>query len=530
MKQYKFLITALLLLASSACQQSDHNIKNKHEEKVLKICAKDDPYSLDPRIGGDRASQVYIRLLYEGLMREGSDGKPHFAVAKDVKVSDDGLNYTFTLKDTQWSNGEPVTAFDFEYSWKKVIDHDFPSTSGYIMYLIKNAKAAKEGHCSIQDVGVKALDAKTLFVTLEHPAPYFLEMMTSGVYAPVCKSVAEKNPTGPLVADAVYNGPFILHDRKLKDFIEVVKNDKYWNCDEVKIDKIRFIISPNERTSLMLFERGEVDWVGDPLTKLPVNAIPQFRAAKKFNNFPSTSIFLYVFNVDRAPFNNPKMRRAFSYAIDRQAIVDNILKEGQCVETNFIPSSMGLHHSPCFKDHDVEMARKLFNESLVEMEMTVDQLPKMVLTIPDRHVMLAQAIQEQWRLTFGFTVEIETCEWNIYLDRLNERDYQIGCYAWSPNFNDPMGNLHYLKYKADVINDTGWEHPRFITLLESADHELNLLQRKEFLREAEELLLNEMPIAPLYTEAHGYLKKDYVTGVFASPLGEVDFREVDIKR
>ena len=257
-RQHKFLDMIKLALSSwqdKICSQ-----------QILRLSYLYFPISLDPRIGGDEDSERLIELLFEGLMRVGSDGKPACALAKTYEISADKRLYTFHLRESFWTNGDPVTAFDFEYAWKKILSPDFSTTFAYLFYPIKNAKNAKEGSVLLADVGVKALNESTLEVELENPAPYFLELVALTLYAPVNHQIDKIHPNWSDQEGRGYvcNGPFQLKKRSTARGYELIKNPFYWDKGRVSLDQVLMTQNDNY-TALQMFKNDEIDWLGRPL-------------------------------------------------------------------------------------------------------------------------------------------------------------------------------------------------------------------------------------------------------------------------
>ncbi|NGX55165.1 MAG: Oligopeptide-binding protein OppA, partial [Chlamydiae bacterium] len=222
--------------------------KREQNKQVVRIHLPRSVPSLDPRIGSDRTSGVVLNMLYEGLMRVGHNNKLEFAIAKDVKISSDSKQYIFTLRETCWSNGEPLTAYDFEYAWKKILEPKFRAPFAFLLFSIKNAEAAKRGEIPLTQVGIEALDSYTLVVTLDTPSPFFLDLTAHWTYLPLCREIDALHPGWAYRSDASYvsNGPFKLEERELNDDLKVTKNLRYWDAEKVKLKGIEINIIEDE--------------------------------------------------------------------------------------------------------------------------------------------------------------------------------------------------------------------------------------------------------------------------------------------
>jgi len=498
--------------------------------KVLKLNLHTEPPTADPGIAEDTTSGAILRATFDGLTRTNEDGKPHESIAEKIEVSPDGLTYTFKLRDAKWSNGDPVTAHDFEFAWKRVLDPKTAANYAYQLYYVKNAEKANKGEAKLDDVGVKALDDKTLEVKLENPTPYFLELTAFYTYYPVNKKVVEADPKWANDAKThVGNGPFKLESWEHKSKLVLVKNDNYWDKDAVKLDRIEFSMVEDENTELSMFENGELDWAGQPLSNLPIDAIPALKDSGTLKTQPIAGTYWYKFNVEQAPFNNVKIRKAFTYALNRQAIIDNVTQTNQQPAMGAVPPSMSLKPDGYFKDNDVETAKKLLEEGMKELGIT--KLPPITLSYntSENHKKIAEAIQDQWKKAFGVEVKLENKEWKVYLEDMHQGKFQIGRMGWLGDFNDPINFLELYKDKDGGNNDTRWENPKYKELLNKSALETDPEKRKAILAEAEAILMDEMPIAPIYFYTQSWVQNENVKGVIMDGLGFVDYKWATIE-
>jgi len=498
--------------------------------QVLKMNLHSEPPTADPGLAEDTTSGAVVRATFDGLTRTDENGKPANSAAESVEVSEDLTTYTFKLRDAKWSNGDPVTAKDFEFAWKRVLDPKTGANYAYQLYYIKNGEKANKGEAKLEDVGVKALDDKTLQVTLENPTPFFLELTSFYTYYPVNEKVVTANPKWAADASThVGNGPFKMESWEHKSKLVLVKNENYWDKDVVKLEKIEFSMVEDENTELSMFENGEIDWAGAPLSALPTDAIPALKDSGKMTTQPIAGTYWYKFNVEKAPFNNAKIRKAFTYSIDRQSLIDNILQTGQIPATGAVPPSMELKAGGYFKDNDLETAKKLLEEGMKEEGLT--KLPAITLSYntSEGHKKIAEAIQDQWKKNLGVEVKLENKEWKVYLEDLHEGNFQIGRMGWLGDFNDPINFLELYKDKEGGNNDTNWENPKFKELLNQSALEKDSEKRKKILADAEAILMEDMPIAPIYFYTNSWVKKDEVKGVKVDGLGHIDFKWAHIE-
>ncbi|MED1851536.1 peptide ABC transporter substrate-binding protein [Brevibacillus borstelensis] len=516
-----------------AADNAQGNTATKEEStgpKVLRLNFKSEPPTANPALAEDSTSGALLRATFDGLTRIGEDGKPHESVAEKIDISEDGLTYTFHLRDSKWSNGDPVTAHDFEYAWKHALEPSVAANYAYQLYYIKNAQAFNNNKAKADEVGVKALDDKTLEVKLENPTPFFLELTAFYTYYPVNKKVAEADPKWATEAKThVGNGPFKMETWEHKSKLVLVKNENYWDKDAVKLDKIDFSMVEDENTELSMFDNGDLDWAGAPLSALPTDAIPALKESGKMQVHAIAGTYLYKFNTEQAPFNNAKIRKAFAYAIDRQSIVDNVTQANQQPAMGLVPPTMAVASEPYFKDNDIETAKKLLEEGMKEEGLT--KLPTITLSYntSEGHKKIAEAVQDQWKKAFGIDVKLENKEWKVYLDDLHQGKFMIGRSSWSGDFNDPINFLELFKFKNGGNNDTKWENPKFQELLNQSALEKDEAKRKQILADAEKIFMDEMPAAPIYYYTHSYVKNDKVKGVVLDGLGFVDYKWATIE-
>jgi oligopeptide transport system substrate-binding protein len=517
-----FALLSLFGLIFVGCQFSQEDHPSKESLHTIKISSKEDPQSLDPRLIRDLPSVTHIHMLYEGLMRYNGYGKPTLALAEKVDISEDNKTYTFYLRPSTWSNGDPLTAYDFEYTWKSVLDPKTPAPNANQLYVIKGAKEAKEGKGQIESVGIRASSPKILIVELESPTPYFLELAATHFYLPVSKKWIDE---GSQSEKLISNGPFHLLSFKHHNEITAMKNPLYWDANSVKINKILYQIL-DENTGLQLFETGQLDWHGSPTSTLPADSIHTLKAQGLLQIKPGAGTHWIRFNTDANPFQNTKLRRAFALAIDRKGLVEHVLQGNQIPAMAVVPPSLKLS-THYFDDHDVPAAWNLFQEALEELKVSIDDFPVIALCYiqSDRSSRIAQALQQQWQKAFGIEVKLEICDNKSYFQRLTSHEYQMSLGSWFADILDPMYFLSLFEYRSNSTNNTQWENAKYAELLKKSSEENSEHKRMNLLHQAEGILMMDMPVAPLFFSNFNYLKQPQLKGVYFSELGFLDFKE-----
>lgn len=336
------------------------------EKKILRSNNSSEPGSLDPALAQGTHESWILENVFEGLMTFDENGELVPGMAEDYEISEDGLTYTFTIRDgVTWSNGDPVTAEDFEYTWKRALDPELAADYAHILYYIKGGEAYNTGEGSRDDVAVKALDEKTLEVTLESPTAYFLELTAFYTYFPVNKEVVESNPDWAKKPEThVSNGPFKLVKWEHNAKIVLEKNESYYNADKIKLDGIDLDIIEDQNTAWQKYEGGEYDILVD----VPTSVVAQLQAQNdpKLHIGAQVGTYYYNVNPDVKPFNNVKVRKALSMALDRETIVTDITQGGQIAAEGVVPYGLEDENGKEFRDgvgnlieYDPEKAKEL---------------------------------------------------------------------------------------------------------------------------------------------------------------------------
>ncbi|WP_342772395.1 peptide ABC transporter substrate-binding protein [Brevibacillus fluminis] len=484
----------------------------------------EEPSSLDTVSADEANSGILIRELFDGLTRFDEDGNAVKSLAEDIKVSDDQLVYTFTLRDSKWTNGDPVTAEDFAYTWMRNLDPKNASPNAYSLFDVKNAKAYYSGKAKAEDVGIKALDVKTLQVTLEHPTSYFLAL--TPFFTPVNKKAVEANPQAWWKDPSTFvsNGAFKLDTWEHKSKLVLAKNDTYWDKDAVKLDKIEFSMVADTNTELEMFNHGDLDWAGGPLSSLPADAIPVLKEEGKLKSKMKAANYYIKFQTEKAPFTNEKIRKAFAYAINRQELTDNVTQAGQTPLLGFVPQSMALKPEGYFKDSDSEQAKTLLAEGMKELGVTTLPTVTFMYNTSDMNKKIAEALQAQWKKTLNTDVKLENYETKVFLQNQEGENYMFSRSSWVADYNDPINFLEKFTEKESSSNNTRWFNQKYTDLVEGARVEKDAAKRKQMYTEAETILMDAMPVTPLYTNVNAWVQNDNLKGVIVDALGYVDFR------
>lgn len=505
------------------------------QDNVLNLSIGAEPPTIDPGLATDSTSGAIIRNVYEGLVSISPKGEVQPGAAESWDVSEDGLTYTFHLRaDGKWSNGDPVKAQDFEFAWKRVLNPETASEYASIMYPIKGAEAYNLGKGSVDEVGVKAVDDTTLEVTLAQPTAYFLELPAFYTFMPVHQASVEANPDWAMDAGESYitNGAFTLQTWNHNADYTLVKNDQYWDKDNVKLDQVNVKIIESEATANAEFQAGTIDYIGSPYQTVSLDAIDQYRSQGILQTAPYSAIYWYKINTTDPVLKNANIRKALALAIDRQALIDNVIKGQQLPALGLVPPTIeGFKEDRGYmKDKDFEQAKELLAKGLKELGMKdpSELNVEIAINTSEAHSTIAQFIQEGWASNLGINATIRNSEWKVYLEELNNLNYQIGRMGWIADYNDASTFLDMYRTKDTGNNQTGWENPDFKAKLDEANKEQDPAKRTQLLVDAEAIIMDEMPVIPLYFYTNNYVVKDGVKGMVPDALGNIQLKNVSV--
>ena len=495
--------------------------KNKPQTLRLPCCHV---VSLDPRIGGDQESSLLVKFLFDGLMRMGDDGTLQCSIAESYTVSQNKKRYIFKIRESYWSDGSRLIAYDFEYAWKTSLLPDFFSPFSHIYYPIKNARAAKEGKVSLDDVGVKAIDEQTLVIDLENPIPYFIELMANTLYSPVNHVVDKIHPNWAMQKNQYFvcNGPFCQSSHSHDFVFEFTKNYRYWNVNNIKFDRILFS-HVKGKVAVNMLENNQLDFM-----KLDLMTFDKVcETGLKVETFPYSlfKISWQCFNVNRFPFTNHKMRLAFSMAINRKEISQIIPLFKNC-QPAFTPLPLQLTqhlNSPFLIKEDVEQAQYYFQEGLKELGISLENFPIIYITVLLQDEKLAFLMKSQWERVLKIRCEIKSLSRKDCFKELVNENFQIGGVFWNSWLHDPIYTLQNFKSREIKTNFTGWENAEFTKLLNLSDQSTDSKVRRNYLAEAEKILIQNAVVIPMFYDMGYFVKNQNLVLNASVSNGNIDF-------
>jgi len=549
MKKSLALVLALvfvLSMALTACgpkTEQGNDGTTTADPKVFKMAATEPP-NLDPQLGTDTVSIMVDNAILEGLVRV-HEGKTLPGMAETWDISEDGLTYTFHMRDAQWSDGQKVTAKDFEYSFIRLLDPATASEYAFQGYYIVNGEEYNTGKITDpSQVGVKAIDEKTLEIKLKAPTKYFLALTGFLSFMPSRKDLVEQHKEA-YSADAdkaVYNGPFVLKEWQHDASMVLEKNANYWNKEAIKLDRVEFTIVTDSKTIINMYEAGDTD-----MATISKDLIAKYKAEDKANFSPDGAEFYFQFNIKgRNPeigkfLSNKNFIHALGYAIDRQAFCDQVLKNGSTAAQRYIlPLLMGtedkfateypLEYYP--KNADSAKAKELLEIALKELGTTIDKVPAIEYLTDDSDVarINGEAIQDMVSKNLGIKLEIKQVQFKQRLELMQAHDYDFVFAGWGPDYDDPMTYAD-LWVTGGGHNNTNWSNAKYDELIAFAKSSPDEKARAQAMFDSEKLLLEEGPIVPIYFRQIAFAKQPYVKDVVRNFIGaDPDFVFADIQK
>lgn len=502
-------LTLALVLAGCGGDSSSGDIEDIPQEMTVNVSTE--PPTLDPAKSTDTASNWIITHVFEGLYTNDKEGNPELGVAEEVDISEDGKTYTFTIRDdAKWSDGSPVTANDFEYAWKRVLNPATGSEFAFYLHYIKGAEDYNKDKGSADDVGVEALDEQTLEVELHSPIGYFEKLLAHSVYLPVQQDLVEDNEDWAGEAEGyISNGPFKMTEWKHDSRVIIEKNDAYYDKDVVNLDKISFEMVNDATTYYQMYVSDELDFI----MNLPTDIIETVQDDEEYQAMEYFGTYMYLFNVDKEPFTNENIRKAFAMAINREDLTDKVAKAGEEPAYSMVPFGVDTpegdfrEEGGAYFEENAEEAKELLEKGMEEEGW--DELPEVALSYntDENHKKLAEAVQEMIKKNLDVDLKLNNQEWKTYLESANQGNFQMARMGWVGAFVDPVVMLDY--YLGNSPNNrTNWVNETYDELMDESKMELDDEKRYDLLHEAEEILMEEMPFMPVNFNTNTYMTSD----------------------
>ncbi|HEX2925373.1 MAG TPA: peptide ABC transporter substrate-binding protein [Ruminiclostridium sp.] len=509
--------------------------------KAISACIASEPQSIDPSLNKSLDGGSYINCAFEGLTTYDKNGKIVGGTAEKWDVSADNKVYTFHIrKDAKWSDGKDVTAKDFVYSWKRAIDPKTASDYAYYLYFIKNGEAINTNGAPIDSLGVKAIDDKTLEVTLENVCPFFTEIVAFPTLVPLREDVVSKNPSKWTLDPKTYigNGPYVMTSWQHSSKITFEKNDNYWNKDSIVAPKIEWYLMNDENAILGAFKNKQISFARN----IPHDEMPAEKASGDLQILPQLGTYYLALLNTKPPFNNPKVRQAVSLAIDRNYITEKVRKAGETPASGFVPYGIAdVKQKPDFRTTGGDfysVKPEDYQKNIAEAKKLLAEagypdgkgFPKVTygLSTGAGHEAVAEAIQQELKTNLGINVEIQAQEWNVFQESRKNGLFDIARDGWVGDYMDPSTFMDLLTSK-NPQNDSKYKNPAFDKDIEAASKETDPAKRMQFYHDAEKLVMNDAGVVPIFFYTDPIAIDKNLKGYLVTKLGFVYFNWASFK-
>lgn len=548
MKLHRKLVVGLLIFSGilfSACDTKDKTAAVDKEDQVFNYIERQEMPTVDLSLATDDVSFIALNNIYEGLYRLDQENMPQPAgAAEKATISQDGLTYKVKLrKEAKWSDGEPVKAKDYVYSWQRTIDPKTTAGYAYMYEPVKNAKKIIDGKMDKSKLGIKATGDYELEITLEEVTPYFDYLLALPAFFPQRQDIVEKYRTqyAKTSEDAVYNGPFVLTDFDgpgTDVSWSYKKNKNYWDKKTVKLQKINVNVVKDASTALNLFQDGQADD-----TYLSGDLAQQLRSDPNFVIQQAASIFYIELNQKGkdSPYKNVNLRKAISYGIDRKSLVDKVVANGSTVAKGLVTEDLAfdpVNHRDFIEDvggdyteYNPEKAKEYWAKA--KQELNIDKLEmEMLVDDTDNSKKMAEFIQAELADTLdGVTVKVSPIPFAVRLDRSNKGDFQLSAAGWSADYADPSSFLD-LFTSNNPYNRGGFSNQKYDQLMEESEttNANKPEARWQNMVDAEKIFMENMGVIPLYQQGEARMRAEKVKGiVYHSTGAKYDFKWTYIK-
>jgi oligopeptide transport system substrate-binding protein len=530
------MVLACVAIGEAGCAKRETPVEEGIRTQTLLIGNLAEPRDLDPHIVTSATDSYILAALFEGLtVLEEQTSRPLPGMADRWDVSPDGLVYTFHLRsDARWSNGDPVTARDFAYSFQRILTPALGSEYSYMLWVIKNAEAFNSGKLTdFGAVGVTVIDDATLRLTLERPTPYLLALAAHSTWLPVHQAVVEKfgrmdqrSTAWTRPGNLVGNGPFVLNEWSANSRIVVERNPRYWDNAHTHLNRVIFFPIESADVEERDFRAGQLHVTYD----IPPTKVASYRQQNpnELRIDPMLNILYINFNTTKPPLNNPKVRRALALAIDREAIARNVFDDAWPAAHSLTPPNCGGYTARASIPTDFAAARQLLAEAGYPGGRGLPSMPIEVLN-DNRQTKVGEALQAMWLRELGVHITIEAHEQKVWIQDQQSLAHTIGLLGWVADFPDPATFLGTF-VTGGGNNNTGWSNAEYDRLINQAANTADAPGRLELFQQAEAILLQEAPVTPLAIRANTFLINPAVHGYPPALVGTHRYQLVELKK
>ncbi|MBM3846689.1 MAG: peptide ABC transporter substrate-binding protein, partial [Verrucomicrobia bacterium] len=478
-----------------------------------------EPETLDPQICTGQPDGRVTGALFEGLTRiNPKTGTAQPGIAERWEISPDGLTYNFFLRSNAfWSTGEPITAHDFVYSWRRVVDPGTAADYASQLFYVKNGEAISTGKIKdLAQLGIRAVNDRQVEVRLENPTPFFLDLCAFRTLVVVPRWTIEKDGDRWLMVRPLpSSGCYTLEEWRVNDRVRLRKNPRHWDAVNIQTDTVDLIHLDSASTALNLFKTRQADVIWDK-TMIPSELLDALKSEPYMHTFNYLATYFVRFNVNKKPFDDPRVRRAMAMALDKKRIALHIMKGGEAPADFLVPPGTAHYSQPQGGlPYDPAQARKLLAEAGYPDGKGFPPFSYLYNTAK-QHEQVAVELQQMWRKELGISLELRNVEWKVYLSDQSSLKFDLSRSAWTGDYNDPNTFLDMFT-TTSANNRTGWKNPRYDAFIREANQTGDLEKRADILRQAERLLVVEdAPIVPLFFYAGiTFYRPDEIQGIYA---------------
>ena len=506
------------------------------EDFEIAVNFASEPNTIDPALNSAVDGAVMINHIFEGLYKWVDDGSGNATLAlgqaKEVTPNADKTVYTVKLRDDiKWSDGKDVVAADFVYAWQRLVDPNTAADYCYMADIILNANEIMAGEMDKSELGVKAIDEKTLEITLHTACPYFEEIMAFPALMPIRSDIIEQYGDQWTFSPETYigNGQYKMAEWSHNEFIKLVPSETYYDVDKLGPKVIKFALMDDTNAIYAAYRSGSLNFIQE----VPVDEIPGLLSSSELKVHPYLGTYYCCFNTSKAPFDDVRVREAFSLVIDRNYIVENVTKTGQKPATAFVPS--GISDAPGTKDDFravggdyMDVSAEKYQESCERARQLLAEagypngegfpIVEYLYNTSDNHRLIGEALQNMWQTELGVTVNLVNQEWNTFLDTRKNGDYSIARNGWIADYNDPMSFLD-MWLTGGGNNDAQYSNPDYDALIMQAKSTSDLAERMSLMHQAEDILMGQDVVhAAIYFYTDKYMAQG-IKGMYFTPLG-----------
>ena len=501
---------------------------------VLDLNIASEPETIDPQLNTSVDGAIIESHLFESLIRWDDDGQGNAVlkpgIAESWDVSDDGLTWTFHLRDAKWSDGKPMTAGDFVYTWNRLVNPETGADYEYMLDMVKGYDSEDK------KLDISAPDDKTFVVNLRVKCPYFEEICAFPAVMPVREDVVAKETWTTSADTLVSNGPYKLEKWDHNSQLILTKNEEYYDASSVTAEKLNFHLQDDQNAIYASYRSGDLDFINS----VPQEEIQKLLETKELKVLPQVGTYFVCFNTEKPPFDDARVRKAFSLVIDRDFIVKQVTGKGEQPASAYVPAGVydadgaegkdfrttgGDYYSVKPEDYDknVEEAKKLMEEAGYPNGEGFPQIEYLYNTM-ESHKAIAEALQNMWQEKLGVQVTLQNQDWNVFLTERKQGNFNIARHGWIADYNDPMSFID-MWMTGGGNNDAQYKNPKFDELVKAAKATSDQKLRMENMHKAEDILIGEdSVVAPIYFYTNSYMAKPNIKGIYYTPLGYFFFK------